>query len=849
MIFKLLNSIFGSKNDRFLKKYTKLLHLVNSFESEFTLLSDLKLKEKFFYIKDNFHNMDFFNFVLPNVYAIVREASNRVLGLRHYDVQILAGIALYDNKIIEVSTGEGKTLIATLPVCLWSLFNKPIHVITVNDYLAKRDAAWMSPIYYFFDISVGVVFSGMTIIERKKAYSSSVTYGTCSEFGFDYLRDNIVTNYLDKVQSELNYVILDEVDSILIDEARTPLIISSSSKFDSSLFISINKIALKLNLFSDFVLDEKNKQINLTDLGFSKLEDIFFKEGLLKQRASLYDVNNINLLHYLYSALKAIYFFKKDVDYIVKDDNVLIIDENTGRILDGRRWSDGLHQSVEAKEKVSIKNENQVLASITFQNYFRLYNFISGMTGTAYTEREEFNSIYGLDVLIIPTNKSCIRLDHPDLIFIKKKFKIDNIIIDIKNCYKIGQPILVGTVSIVVSEFISEILYKNNIKHNVLNAKNHEKEAQIIADAGKFKSVTIATNMAGRGTDIVLGGKKSNLEEYELIVKLGGLKVIGTERHESRRIDNQLRGRCGRQGDPGTTQFYVSLEDDLIRIFIGDNISGILSKLNISDSDVISNKLITKSIENAQKKVESRNFDIRKQLLEFDDIFNEQRIVFYSYRNFVMYSKNMTLIFDESFYNDIFVYFLIKFGLSLNCNDFSNLIDSFKFEFGVTVDLVFNYSFDIFYYKNFFIEKLIFLYQKRIDFFNSEKFNDFEKVFFLNVLDMNWKDHLINLDHLKKGIHLRGYAQQDPKQEYKKEAFSLFENMILSSKYEFFLLLLKMPLSNLENIDSFFLLNGKNIDLIKDVFIFNESFKLGRNSLCFCRSFKKYKYCHGFFYD
>lgn len=846
MFLSFFKSIFGTKNDRVLKKYGEFLSKVNSLEFSLFKLSDSELKNKFFLLKNSVNYNNIFYDILPNAYSIVREISSRVLHLRHYDVQILAGIAIYDNKIIEVATGEGKTLVATLPACLWSLLSKSVHIITVNDYLARRDANWMMPIYNFLDINVGILSPSMSILERKKAYDCSIVYGTCSEFGFDYLRDNLVLNMSDKVQSELNCALLDEVDSILIDEARTPLIISSPERFDSGLYIKINNIAMSLSDGFDFVLDEKNKHVQITEIGFSKLEELFRFHKLLKIEDNLYDINNINLLHDVYSALKANYLFKRDIDYIIKDGLILIIDEHTGRILDGRRWSDGIHQAVEAKEKVDIHSENQVLAMITFQNYFRLYKFLSGMTGTAYTEFYEFNSIYGLDVVVIPTNKRCIRLDYIDLIFVDKKSKFKYILDDIKKCYERGQPVLVGTVSIFVSEFLSDILVKSNVSHNVLNAKNHEKESQIVAEAGKFKSVTIATNMAGRGTDIVLGGKNSNTDQYLSVVKLGGLKVIGTERHESRRIDNQLRGRCGRQGDPGCTQFYLSLEDDLIRIFIGDKFNFLLNKFKLSNDEIISHKLVNKAIENAQRRVESHNFDIRKQLLEFDDIFNEQRVVFYNYRNFLIFSESISLIVD-SLFREVVFFFFNKNGFynfdNLNEELCLNILNLFNFDFGTKINNISSYD-SLESLGNFFISELKFLYNsKKQALSSSVNFCFFEKVFFLNVLDSNWKWHLLDLEYLKKGIHLRGYAHQDPKNEYKKESFLLFENMLITSKYDFFLLFLKFPIDNILNVNSNF--EFDKLILNRDINILNKNTKIGRNSMCYCNSGKKYKYCHG----
>lgn len=850
MFFDVLKTVFGSKNDRTLKKYNKILFKVNNIGLDLVNMPDCDLKNKFFSLKSSFKHTDVFEDILPIVYAIVREVSFRVLKLRHFDVQILGGIAIYDNKIIEVATGEGKTLIATLPVCLFSLFGRSIHVVTVNDYLAKRDANWMKPIYDFLGVSVDVLISGMSVNDKKNVYKSNVVYGTCSEFGFDYLKDNIVLSKEDKAQNDLSYVIIDEVDSILIDEARTPLIISLPDKFDSKIYLHLNKIAKLLSNNVDFLLDEKNKQVQLTEEGFIKLEFFFKKFGLLSNDSILYEISNINLLHDINSALKAIYFLKKDIDYLVKDDFILIIDEHTGRVMDGRRWSDGLHQALEAKENVSIRSENQVLASITFQNYFRLYEFLSGMTGTAYTEASEFNNIYGLEVVVIPTNKKCIRVDKSDLIFLEKDVKFKAVINDIKKSHSLGQPVLVGTMSIVASEFLSDLLTKINIRHNVLNAKNHELESHIVSEAGRFGSVTIATNMAGRGTDIVLGGHGLSLkgcDSYDAVVKLGGLRVIGTERHESRRIDNQLRGRCGRQGDPGSSQFYLSLEDDLVRIFIGDKIFSLISKLNISKDDVISHNLISKSIENAQKKVEAHNFEIRKQLLEFDDIFNEQRIVFYNYRNFIILNDDISIILNNLF-SDVINLFCDKF-FSLDFIQFNELVKKFNLEFGLDFKLIEKYSDNLDLFKSNLVDYLKKCYFDKRMLIDGKIFNFFERVLFLNVLDVKWREHLLNLDYLKKGIHLRGYANQDPKQEYKKESFLLFEEMLKLAKYEFTLLFLKFPINNIvvnDELNSGVDFNSLNFNRSSENGIIEKKkIKIGRNSLCHCKSGKKYKHCHG----
>lgn len=848
MFFKFLKSFFGSRNDRILKDYSSILRNVNSLESKFASFSDHELKQYFLLLK-NENNKQIF-YVMPIVYAIVREVAKRTLSMRHFDVQILAGIALFNNKIVEVATGEGKTLVATLPVCLKFIFGIPVHIITVNEYLASRDADWMKPIYNFLGLSVSCIFSSMDVEAKKKSYKNDVVYGTASEFGFDYLRNNLVFSSDDKIQSSLLFAIIDEVDSILIDEARTPLIISIPDKVNSSHYILINKIISNLEFSSssdknDFILDFKSKSVYLTDSGYEKIEYLIKKYKIINPTQSLYDSNNIEILHIVYSSLRAKYFFNRDVDYIVKNSEVLIIDENTGRIMDGRRWSDGLHQAIEAKENLRIRSENYTLASITFQNFFRLYNNLSGMTGTAITESAEFESIYNLEVVVIPTNKINVRIDYPDLIFLTKKAKYKAIINDIKSCYDVGRPVLVGTISIEVSELLSKFLSSFGIKHNILNAKYHDKESKIIAEAGSFKNVTISTNMAGRGTDIVLGGSVRNINHTFLrnqVVNLGGLKVIGSERHESRRIDNQLRGRCARQGDPGCTCFYVSMEDDLIKVFIGDTTLSFLNKFSMSENDVISHPLVNKSIENAQRKVESYNFDIRKQLLEYDDIVNEQRRVFYQYRDSILFCENFLDLLSD-LYLDLIDYYQASLSREeVFISEF--IIDRINSDFLLDLNINdFNLSnFDMF--KSLLVEKLISLYKfKRQDFI---KFNIhlIEKSLFLQILDLKWRDHLSNLEYLKKGIYLRGYAQKDPKEEYKAESFFLFKSMLYSVKHEFINSILRIPFKNF--FSDYNLLDSvkvaSNVDF--NSYSLNKN-KIGRNESCYCSSGKKYKHCHG----
>jgi len=870
MFIRFLNKIFGSRNDRLLKDYRDILYKVNSYESSFKKISDSQLKGKTVLFKNRLLKHDTLDNILPEAFATVREVSYRVLGLRHYDVQILGGIALHYGKIAEIATGEGKTLVATLPVYLNSLIGESVHIVTVNDYLAKRDSEWMNPIYNFLNLSVGLIVHGMSVCEKKRNYNSDIVYGTNNELGFDYLRDNLVNFIEDKVQKDLSYVIVDEVDSILIDEARVPLIISYSGSSDTSIYKKIARIASQLKVFDskindgDYVLDEESKQVYLTDAGFSKLEKLLVEYGFLNWSVNLYESSNIGLLHDVYAAIKANIFFKINVDYIVKNNEVIIIDEHTGRTMEGRRWSDGIHQALEVKESVSIQSENQTLASITFQNYFRLYKKLSGMTGTAYTEAYEFQEIYNTEVIIIPSNKNNIRIDYSDCVYLTKNMKFKFIINDIINCYNKKQPVLVGTVSIEVSEYISKKLSLLKVKHNVLNAKYHSKESQIISEAGSIGSITIATNMAGRGTDIVLGGNKENhddksLKDYNFVVKSGGLKVIGTERHESRRIDNQLRGRSARQGDPGNTQFYLSLEDDLVRIFVSDKIASVLNKLSLKENEVIKHSLVNKAIENAQRKVEGHNFDIRKQLLEYDNIINEQRVVIYDRRNFLLINKNISCVVNSVFHDVLDK--LFSNYIKDKIFDLKKFLKLLKLEFGFKLCLdKFKYYDNLDYLKSVIINRCLFLYAIKRYKVGVNNIRLFENILFLNILDVKWKEHLVTLEQVRKSIHLRGYAQKDPKHEYKREAFILFTNMLDNIKYEFLLLLLKFPLDMINsykekyikpvssksefiysNSDSKSDENHKN----KKTTYVRKHNKIGRNAMCYCGSNIKYKQCHG----
>ncbi|HSX20087.1 MAG TPA: preprotein translocase subunit SecA, partial [Gammaproteobacteria bacterium] len=677
MIDSLVRKVFGSRNDRLLKQYGKSVAEINALEAKYAALNEADLQKAFADLKVRHQQGTSLDALLPEAFAIVREVSKRTLGLRHFDVQLIGGITLFNGQIAEMGTGEGKTLAATLPSCLNALTGNGVHIVTVNDYLARRDAHWMMPIYNALNLKVGVVVHGMSLEEKQAAYAADIIYGTNNEFGFDYLRDNMAFSSQERMQGKLAYAIVDEVDSILVDEARTPLIISGAAEDSSELYKTINKLVPKLTVQTekdgpgDYSIDEKSKQAYLTEAGHQKVEELLSEVGLLQAGTSLYDAQNINLMHHMYAALRAHALFKRDIEYIVKNNEVIIVDEHTGRTMPGRRWSDGLHQAVEAKEGVAIQNENQTLASITFQNYFRLYDKLAGMTGTADTEAYEFQQIYGLEVVVIPTNKPRARTDNADLIYLTQEEKFDAIIEDIEDCVKRQQPVLVGTISIETSEFLSGLLKKHNIKHQVLNAKFHEQEAEIIAEAGRPGKVTIATNMAGRGTDIVLGGnleaeiakqkaaaaegeeidvvalKQEWQQRHDAVIAAGGLHIIGTERHESRRIDNQLRGRSGRQGDPGSTRFYLSIRDNLMRIFISDNLSSFLNKLGMTKGEAITASIVTRAVENAQRKVEGYNFDIRKQLLEYDDVANDQRQVIYKQRNELMDTDNISASIKE----------------------------------------------------------------------------------------------------------------------------------------------------------------------------------------------------------
>ncbi|QJC38494.1 preprotein translocase subunit SecA [Enterobacteriaceae endosymbiont of Donacia fulgens] len=910
MLKKIFTKIFGSNNDHILRNIQKTVNIINKMEIEFEKLTNFELQNKTLYFKEKLKNNFSLENILPEAFATVREASKRIFGMRHFDVQLIGGIVLNNNCVAEMKTGEGKTLTSTLPAYLNALNDKGVHIVTVNDYLAQRDAINNKKLFEFLGLTVGINISSMSLKEKRNAYKADITYGTNNEYGFDFLRDNMVFNYSDKVQRNLQYAIIDEVDSILIDESRTPLIISGAAENSSKLYIKINNIIPKLiyqsqedsNSFQGkghFFIDEKSRQAYLTEKGLIFLEKLLIEEKIINQGESLYSSDNIIIIHHIISALRAHKLFKKNVDYILKNNKIIIVDEHTGRLMEGRRWSEGLHQAIEAKENVKINNENQTLASITFQNYFRLYKKLSGMTGTAITESFEFKEIYKLDTIVIPTNKPMIRKDLPDLIYLTKKEKIKAIINDIKEKNLKGQPILVGTVSIKKSELISQKLKKIGIKHNVLNAKFHAREAEIISKAGMKYAVTIATNMAGRGTDIVLGGtfilkKKYSLDElkklklqwqikHEEIIKLGGLYVIGTERHESRRIDNQLRGRSGRQGDPGISRFYLSMEDYLMRIFAPKNMLFLMQKLGMKNNDYIEHPWITKAISKAQKKVENYNFDIRKQLLEYDDVINDQRLSIYSQRDKLIkslkteqiiknfridvftklinnYIKSNNYIKEKWDLKKIKVYFINVFNLELPIENWINIyIKKNKKEIN----------------KDFFLKKIINFsekeYLKKINNLKIKNIKIFEKNIILKILDNLWTEHLAAIEYLKQGIHLRGYAQQDPKQEYKKESFKMFNIMLNILKKKVIIILSKLEKEIITNYyESSDILsenakivnnNIKNNNLMiikktsdslymnkKDKYLNNMNFlkkKIGRNEKCPCYSGKKYKFCHG----
>ncbi|MEO6975423.1 MAG: preprotein translocase subunit SecA [Gallionella sp.] len=907
MISKVLKSVFGSRNDRLLKQYRATVQTINKLEADIAKLSDEELRQKTDSFRQRFAQGETLDALLPEAFAVTREASTRVLGMRHYDVQLIGGMVLHYGKIAEMRTGEGKTLMATLPVYLNAISGKGVHVVTVNDYLASRDAEWMGRLYRFLGLSVGVILSQMESSEKQTAYASDVTYGTNNEFGFDYLRDNMAAQVGERFQRPLNYAIVDEVDSILIDEARTPLIISGQAEDNVDIYVRIDKLVPQLVRKAgdpdeegpgDYSVDEKNNQILLTESGHEHAEDILTRAGLLPEGGSLYDTANITLIHHLYAALRAHNLFHLDQHYVVQDGEVTIVDEFTGRLMSGRRWSDGLHQAVEAKEGVTIQKENQTLASITFQNYFRMYGKLAGMTGTADTEAYEFQQIYSLETVIIPPHRPTIRKDMMDKVYLTANEKYHAVIEDIKDCYQRGQPVLVGTTSIENSELLSGYLERDKLPHQVLNAKQHEREAEIIAQAGQPKMVTIATNMAGRGTDIVLGGSVEKQTEFlredasldhatieQRIVQLksewkqlhqqvldsGGLHIIGTERHESRRVDNQLRGRSGRQGDPGSSRFYLSLEDPLLRIFASDRVTAIMNKFKLPEGEAIEHTWVTRAIENAQRKVEARNFDMRKQILEYDDVANDQRKVIYQQRSELLESADITETIQamrEDVLENTISQYLPPHSMEEQWDVPAlerNLASEFRLELPLEQWLEEDKQFNEAALRMRVRELAQQQYEAKVEAVSAEVMHHYERAMMLQSLDAHWREHLSALDHLRQGIHLRGYAQKNPKQEYKREAFELFASMLDAIKLEVTQILMTVQVRSEADVevaeaapapgnvqyhhaDYEEALGQSPEDPSTDEehtpFV-RTGQKVGRNDPCPCGSGKKYKQCHG----
>jgi len=896
MARNLLRKIFGSRNERLIRGYSKAVTQINALEESVAKLSDEQLRARTDEFRGRLADGEKLNGLLPEAFATVREAAKRVLNMRHFDVQLIGGMVLHEGKIAEMRTGEGKTLVATLAAYVNALPGTAVHIVTVNDYLAQRDARWMGQVYEFLGLTTGVVLSGQDHDSKRAAYAADITYGTNNEFGFDYLRDNMAFAPSDRVQRRLSFAIVDEVDSILIDEARTPLIISGPTEEKSELYYAINALIPQLTKQEeeggpgDYTLDEKQRQVHLTEDGHQHVEDMFVEAGLLKEGESLYDAANIGLMHHLDSALKARTLFQRDVHYIVKDNEVVIVDEFTGRTMPGRRWSEGLHQAVEAKEGVPIQQENQTLASITFQNYFRMYGKLSGMTGTADTEAYEFQQIYGLEVTVIPTHRLMVRKDESDLVYLTGREKFDAIIENIKDCRKRHQPVLVGTASIETSEYLARILDKDKIPHEVLNAKFHQREAEIIAQAGRPDGVTIATNMAGRGTDIVLGGNLEaelaalrepdagtieNLREdwnkrHQQVLDSGGLHVIGTERHESRRIDNQLRGRSGRQGDPGSSRFYVSLEDSLMRIFASERVAGLMQKLGMQEGEAIEHPWVTKAIENAQRKVEGHNFDIRKQLLEYDDVANDQRKVVYEQRNELMDAEDVSDTIQSiraDVLNGVIDTYIPAQSLEEQW-DVPGLQEAMEGEFGLKLDIKGWLAADDSLYEETLRARILEAaeqaYAEKEALAGSEVMRHFEKAVTLQVLDSQWKDHLAAMDYLRQGIHLRGYAQKNPKQEFKREAFEMFSQMLERIKHDVIGILSKVQVQAEADVEAVEeqrrAAGGMQFehaaagpmgaaaaaeDEAAPAPFVRKGRKVGRNEPCPCGSGKKYKQCHG----
>jgi preprotein translocase subunit SecA len=909
MFNKLLKKILGSRNDRLLRQYGHTVRIINALESGLTGLSDEALRGKTAEFKQRIANGEALDKLLPEAFAVVREAGKRALGMRHFDVQLIGGMALHQGKIAEMRTGEGKTLVATLPAYLNALTGLGVHVVTVNDYLAQRDADWMGNIYRFLGLTVGVNLSQMEHDKKQAAYACDITYGTNNEYGFDYLRDNMVYQTSERVQRPLNYAIVDEVDSILIDEARTPLIISGQAEDTTELYLQIGQIAPKLvrqpeeNGAGDFWVDEKNHQVILSEDGHAHAEELMAEAGMLVEGSSLYDAHNITMIHHLNAALRARTLFHRDQHYVVQNGEVVIVDEFTGRLMPGRRWSDGLHQAVEAKEGVEIQRENQTLASITFQNYFRMFKKLAGMTGTADTEAYEFQQIYNLETVIIPTHHTMVRKDRMDQVYRTSKERYQAVVNDIRDCYERGQPVLVGTTSIENSELISGILDKEKLPHNVLNAKQHAREAEIVAQAGRSKMVTIATNMAGRGTDIVLGGspepeiqavradeslddaaKEAKIAEIRQrwqalhveVVKAGGLHIIGTERHESRRVDNQLRGRSGRQGDPGSSRFFLSLEDPLLRIFASDRVASIMDRLKMPEGEAIEHPWVTRAIENAQRKVEARNFDIRKQLLEYDDVANDQRKVIYQQRNELLESTDISETLKamrEDVVRSLVAEHVPPESLEEQW-DIPGLekavAQELQLELPIQEWLKNEANIDEDSLRDRLIEAAHAAYESKIVPVESTAMRQYERAIMLQSLDSHWREHLSQLDYLRQGIHLRGYAQKNPKQEYKREAFQLFADMLQRIKDEVTKHLLTVQVRSreeveqaeraaaaLENIqyrhadfgagEAEAMTEGEGVAVAEEEAAqpMRRGAKVGRNDPCPCGSGKKFKHCHG----
>jgi preprotein translocase subunit SecA len=905
MVNKFFGKIFGSRNDRVLKKLRKVISEIESFEATIEQLDDASLQAKTTEFRQQLTDGKTLDDLLPEAFAVVREAGKRVLNMRHFDVQMIGGFVLNQGKIAEMRTGEGKTLVATLAVYLNALEGEGVHLITVNDYLAQRDATWMSQLYSFLGLTTGVIVGGLSADERRKAYNSDITYGTNNEFGFDYLRDNMAFSMEEKVQRKLHFAVIDEVDSILIDEARTPLIISGPAEDSSELYKTMNTLIPDLNQQigegeeietpGDYTVDEKSKQVHFTEDGHEKIENLLTQSGVLAEDASLYDAANIGLMHHVTAALRAHVLFKRDVDYIVQDNEIVIVDEFTGRTMAGRRWSEGLHQAVEAKENVTIQNENQTLASITFQNFFRLYEKLSGMTGTADTEAFELQSIYGLEVIVIPTHREMCRLDAADQIYLTTKEKYEAIVVDIKQCIERQQPVLVGTSSIESSEYLHDLLEKDKVPHEVLNAKFHEKEAYIIAQAGRPGSVTIATNMAGRGTDIVLGGSldaelaalsdsaseadKAPIQQawqqrHDQVLESGGLHIIGSERHESRRVDNQLRGRSGRQGDAGSSRFYLSLEDNLMRIFASERMSSLMQKLGMEENEAIEHPWVSRAIENAQRKVEGHNFDIRKQVLEFDDVANDQRKVVYEQRNELMAAKDVSgtiVSMRDTVVNDTISLYIAPNSIDEQWN-IEGITQALKEEFGLDADIAAWLQEDEALHEETLRARIVAEVQNQCEakeaMTGPDLMRHFEKAITLQTLDSQWKEHLAQMDYLRQGINLRGYAQKDPKQEYKREAFDMFTAMLDRIKHDVVSLISRVELRAQEDVEAVeeqrrqtgdVELQHDHVDGMtgetaaaqnpdieqQSLPIEREGRKVGRNEPCPCGSGKKFKQCHG----